>query len=98
MAFPYIDQTVIKASLTKAAQKNNNNVVYKIYGKKPLPLSGKQVSDLGHNLHWAAPKEVARDIYSFIKTGTPLNNLPNLNEAMQLIVEQANGNIMYLGK
>jgi non-heme chloroperoxidase len=45
--------------------------VWKQYGKVALPASGVQDGDLGHNLQWEVPKQVAADILSFISTGQP---------------------------
>ena len=44
------------------------------YGVVPLPASGAQENDIGHNLQWEAPKAVAADILSFVKTGMPTSN------------------------
>lgn len=65
------DQTDLKIALSKAASKNKIPYFYKVYGKRPLPQSGMQENDFGHNLQWGAPKEVAADIASFIKNGNP---------------------------
>jgi len=34
-----------------------------------------QTDDLGHNLQWDAPRQVAQDIVSFIRTGKPTKDL-----------------------
>lgn len=44
--------------------------VWKQYGTRPLDASGLQTDDLGHNLTWDDPQQVARDIATFIRTGT----------------------------
>jgi pimeloyl-ACP methyl ester carboxylesterase len=78
LVFPKADQEMVMTALAAAARVNNTPIVYKTYGKKPL-TEGAPQSDLGHNLHWAAPRQVAADIISFIRTGFPLKSLPYLN-------------------
>ena len=47
---------------------------WKQYGKVILPKSGYQESDIGHNVQWDAPAQVAGDIESFIANGKPLDD------------------------
>jgi pimeloyl-ACP methyl ester carboxylesterase len=61
------DQTGMLAAL----RTSKAPFVWKQYGKVALPKSGAQESDLGHNLQWEVPKEVAADILSFMSTGQP---------------------------
>ncbi len=61
------DQTGMLAAL----RTSKAPFVWKQYGKVGLPKSGMQESDLGHNLQWEVPKEVAADILSFMATGQP---------------------------
>jgi non-heme chloroperoxidase len=61
------DQTGMLAAL----RTSKAPFVWKQYGKVALPASGVQDGDLGHNLQWEVPKEVAADILSFIATGQP---------------------------
>lgn len=68
------DQTSLIAALTKAAQ-GKGSFAFKQYGEIALPPSGYQESDLGHNLQWEAPAEVARDIDAFLRTGLPTRDL-----------------------
>ncbi|MFO0911314.1 MAG: alpha/beta hydrolase [Pirellulales bacterium] len=49
--------------------------VWKQYGTTPLPASGYQENEIGHNVQWEAPEEVAADIVSFMKTGQPTPDL-----------------------
>lgn len=74
------DQQLVMTAMANAARVTNTPMTYKTYGKKPL-TAGTPRSDLGHNLHWAAPKQVAADIVSFFRTGSPLKSLPYLNPA-----------------
>jgi non-heme chloroperoxidase len=48
---------------------------WKQYGVVPLPQSGYQEGEIGHNVQWDAPAEVAADILSFIETGKPTADL-----------------------
>ncbi|MFT3730361.1 MAG: alpha/beta hydrolase [Hyphomicrobium sp.] len=84
------DQDEIKASLKEAAAKAGTTFYWKEYGKKPLPASGAQESDIGHNIQWSAAETVAKDIHSFITTGAPTLDLVYSDEApnvTKLIVE-----------
>jgi len=94
------DQEEMKRVLRATAQSNGVRVIYKTYGKSPLPESGVQTNDVGHNLHWGAPKEVAADIASFIKTGFPKDGLPYANpeHIKQILVEDTNSGISVWGK
>jgi pimeloyl-ACP methyl ester carboxylesterase len=85
------DQEQVKAAFQSAAKANGTKIIYKTYGKLPPPPPGYALSDLGHNLHWAAPKEVANDIYSFITSGRPVNNLPYANPSnhKEILLDEA---------
>ena len=50
---------------------------WKQYGVRPPPPSGDkhQADDIGHNLSWEAPRQLAADIDSFIRTGAPTRDL-----------------------
>jgi pimeloyl-ACP methyl ester carboxylesterase len=78
-ACPEPAQIEIQLAFEKAQQKNGIAWSFKKYGKKPLPASGIQEDDLGHNLQWAAAKEVAEDIDSFIRTGKPSTRMHYAN-------------------
>jgi len=67
--FPMSDQDEIRKALDVAVTDNNLTYHYKTYGREPLPASGMQENDLGHNLQWAAYEAVAADINSFILKG-----------------------------
>ena len=46
---------------------------WKQYGVRPRPASGDKhdADDIGHNLSWEAPRGLAADIASFVRTGAP---------------------------
>jgi non-heme chloroperoxidase len=71
------DQTGMLAAL----RTSKAPFVWKQYGKVALPASGVQESDVGHNLQWEVPKEVAADILSFMSTGQPTLNRTNAEVA-----------------
>ena len=73
------DQQLVKAALQSAAHNNQVKVIFKTYGKQPLPEGGYPLTEVGHNLHWGAPVQVAEDIVSFIRNGFPVKNLPFAN-------------------
>jgi pimeloyl-ACP methyl ester carboxylesterase len=75
-AFPSADQAELRASLDAAAAACRASYVYKTYGKRALPASGQQESDIGHNVQWGAPRAVAADIAAFLSTGRPTPDLP----------------------
>lgn len=65
------DQTGIRAVLAQAATAHGTPWFWKQYGVDQLPASGAQESDIGHNVQWDAPREVAADIASFQSSGRP---------------------------
>ena len=69
--FPDADQVTLRTALDVAADTCRSGYIWKKYGKVDLPDSGKQESDLGSNLHWGAPAQVAADIDAFITTDRP---------------------------
>jgi hypothetical protein len=50
---------------------------WKQYGVRPPPPSRDKhdADDIGHNLSWEAPRELAADIDSFVRTGSPTRDL-----------------------
>lgn len=66
---PAEDQEHVKSAFRLAVRKNGIHVEFKTYGKQPLPEEGAPFNDLGHNLQWAAPAQVAADVHSFIVHG-----------------------------
>ena len=64
---PY--QIDLLASLERAAASCRTSYVFKQYGTRPLPSSGLQEDDFGHNLQWGAPREVALDLASWLRDG-----------------------------
>jgi pimeloyl-ACP methyl ester carboxylesterase len=69
------DQQAVKSSLAVAAQRHGQPIYWKAYGILPLPASGFQETDIGHNVQWAAHDMVARDINAFIADGAPTADL-----------------------
>ena len=69
------DQKAIQSGLSEAASANGTTNYWKQYGALPLPASGAQESDIGHNIQWSVHEVVAADIISFIKTGAPTATL-----------------------
>ncbi|WP_395017053.1 alpha/beta fold hydrolase [Dongia sp.] len=94
------DQDAIIAALTVAAAKGNARLYWKEYGAAPLPASGAQETDIGHNIQWAAGAMVAADIDAFIKTGQPTADLVRSASASQvgkLVVEPGKAEVIHLG-
>lgn len=68
------DQNTVISAL-KSAAKAGGSFCWKQYGVIPMSSAGYQTDDLGHNLQWEAPRQVAQDIVSFIRTGKPTKDL-----------------------
>jgi non-heme chloroperoxidase len=94
------DQQLVKAAFEAAVRRHGTRVLYKTYGKKSLPDSGAQTDELGHNLQWGAPDEVAADIAAFISTGSPVPGIPYANpkNVRQIVIELRSDNFSILGK
>jgi pimeloyl-ACP methyl ester carboxylesterase len=66
------------AVLRQASAANKGMVFYwKQYGVRPPPASADkhEADDIGHNLSWEAPRQLAADIDSFVRTGAPTRDL-----------------------
>ena len=64
--------------LQQASRTNKQMYFYwKQYGVRPPPRSGNKhdADDIGHNLSWEAPLQLAADIDSFVRTGAPTRDL-----------------------
>jgi non-heme chloroperoxidase len=70
------DQVAVRTALDAAVEACKTRYVFKTYGKAPLPASGAQESDLGHNTQWGAPQTMAADITAWVKTGKPTTDWP----------------------
>ncbi len=64
---PYQDDLL--ASLDRAVASCRTSYVFKQYGTRPLPASGLQEDDFGHNLQWGPSREVALDLASWLREG-----------------------------
>jgi non-heme chloroperoxidase len=75
--FTMKDQTILRNSLSVAAERHGTRYFWKQYGKKPLPESGIPEGEIAHNTQWAAPVAVAADLAAFLMNeGEPVRNLP----------------------
>jgi pimeloyl-ACP methyl ester carboxylesterase len=64
--------------LQQASRTHSGMYFYwKQYGVRPPPGSGDKhdADDIGHNLSWEAPRQLAADIDSFVRTGAPTRDL-----------------------
>jgi pimeloyl-ACP methyl ester carboxylesterase len=94
------DQDAIIAALKVAASNGNADIYWKEYGTVPLPASGAQETDVGHNIQWAAYDMVASDIETFIKTNKPTADLVRSDSAQnvaKLVVETGKANVIHVG-
>jgi pimeloyl-ACP methyl ester carboxylesterase len=65
-------------ALRAAVKKNKGMYFYwKQYGVRPPPSSGdkREADDIGHDIPWEAPRELAVDIASFVEDGKPTPDL-----------------------
>lgn len=64
---------LIEALRAASRRHRGMSFFWKQYGLRPPPPSGDKhlADDIGHNLCWDAPRELAADIDSFIRTGAP---------------------------
>lgn len=75
--FVAADEVALKAALDQAVRACRMRYFFKEYGRKPLPASGLQEDDLGHNFHWGAPEAVAQDLAAYLREGgEPTPDLP----------------------
>jgi pimeloyl-ACP methyl ester carboxylesterase len=68
---------------------------WKQYGVRPPPASGDKhdADDIGHNLSWEAPRQLAADIDSFVRSGAPTRDLYRTDapaDIHRIIVEPGN--------
>lgn len=63
------DQVELKAALDPAVEACRMVYFHKEYGRQPLPPSGLQEDDLGHNMQWGASEAVARDLAAYLREG-----------------------------
>lgn len=95
------DQKDIKQALGTAAKAQHTASYWKQYGVLPLPKSGAQESDIGHNVQWGAPEAVAADIEAFIRTGAPTSDLVHSDKApdfSHIVTEPGKANVIKLGE
>jgi len=94
------DQKAVRATLAAAATAHHRTYYWKQYGLLPLPASGNQESDIGHNVQWGAPDCVAADIDYFIRNGVPDSDLCHSDAApniRHIVVEPGKAIIVKLG-
>jgi hypothetical protein len=86
--------------LKRASKANRGMYFYwKQYGVRPPPLSGDkhQADDIGHNLSWEAPRQLAADIDSFIRKGAPTRDLYRTDapaDILKILVETGRATIV----
>lgn len=69
VTFVAADQVALKAALDQAVRACRMRYFFKEYGRQPLPASGLQEDDLGHNFHWGASEAVAQDLAAYLREG-----------------------------
>lgn len=72
---PEADQALLRSALDAAAAGCRMEYVWKQYGREPLPASGLQESDLGHNFQWGAPEATAEDLAAWLERRAPTRDL-----------------------
>ena len=93
------DQKAIRSVLAAAATAHHRTYYWKQYGVLPLPASGNQETDIGHNVQWSAGASVASDIDSFVRKGVPDPDLTHSDAAnvRNIVVERGKAIIVKLG-
>lgn len=74
------DQVNLIAALQEAADHCRTSFYWKEYGVRPLPPSGLQETDIGHNVQWGAPNQVAADVARYLLTGAPTRDRYSADE------------------
>jgi pimeloyl-ACP methyl ester carboxylesterase len=85
------DQVVLRSALDVASRGCRTTYVSKRYGREPLPASGFQESDFGHNFQWGAAEQVAADLASWFAEGAPTADLHYLDPSNPRVVVTAPG-------
>jgi pimeloyl-ACP methyl ester carboxylesterase len=72
---------------------------WKQYGVRPPPPSGDkhQADDIGHNLSWEAPAELAADVDRYVRTGAPTADLYHTDfprDIHRIVVEPGKANVV----
>lgn len=87
--------------LLRQASKANKDMYFywKQYGVLPRPASRNkhEAVDIGHNLSWEAPRQLAADIASFIRTGAPTRDRYRTNAPVnirEIVVEPGQATIV----
>lgn len=93
-------QTRMIALLEEAGRNHKGMYFYwKQYGVRPPPASGDKhdADEIGHNLSWEAPHQLAADIDSFVRTGAPTRELYRTDaptDIRRILVERGKANIV----
>lgn len=70
------DQSALRGVLETAARTHGVTSYWKPYGVRPLSDSGIPDGEIGHNLQWAIPADVAADLAAFLRPdGAPTRTL-----------------------
>lgn len=69
VVFTDSDEAALRRALDQSRALCRDHYFFKSYGKEPLPSSGLQTNDIGHNLHWEAPEGVAADLAAYLRPG-----------------------------
>jgi non-heme chloroperoxidase len=69
VVFTDADEVALRRALDQSRALCHQHYFFKTYGKEPLPSSGLQTNDIGHTLHWEAPKGVAADLAAYLRPG-----------------------------
>lgn len=95
--FDLKSQQRVIAQLGTAARAHTRMYFYwKQYGVTAAPATGNKhdATDIGHNLSWEAPEQLALDIDSFIRLGRPTADLYRTagpNDVQHIVVEPGKG-------
>ena len=85
------DQIVLRSALDAASRRCRTTYVAKQYGREPLPASGLQESDFGHNFQWGAAEQVSADLAAWFADGAPTPDFHYLDPSNPRVVVTAPG-------
>lgn len=83
------DQIEVRAALDAAVNACRTSYYFKNYGVQPLPASGFQENEIGHNVQWGAAEAIAADITRWVRDGEPTRDRPRAdqNNLLNLLID-----------
>lgn len=87
------DQAALREAL---AASESPSAWWKRHGVRSAPAD-RATDDLGHNLHWAAPEAIARDLAGFLRdAGAPTAEVARVSAGSRVEIEPDRGSLLQL--